>query len=209
MPDNSTFDRKVKLRIATLAELGQPPVILETHGGFGRLFARCYRQFESGIVFEKDSAKVDYLAEQRPTWAVYQADCGTALLAGIGRHLPINFVDLDPYGSPWETLDSFLSGFHPTVSRLAIVVNDGLRNALKMKIGWKIEVLRNARAHFGLNNLYSQYAEICRWMMEERATAAGYRLAKWTAYYNRHPEIRKQGELPGENCTHWAAIIER
>ena len=49
--DNSTFRRKAALRTAALGEL-HDPVILETHGGYGKLWERCYRHVGQGVVFE-------------------------------------------------------------------------------------------------------------------------------------------------------------
>ena len=106
------------------------PVVLETHGGNGEIFSRCYSHLESGVVFEKDLVKVALLGKQRPTWAVYEADCIGALAAGVGSHLPVNFLDLDPYGDPWPVIDAFFEGRKDLPSSLAIVVNERVEAAI-------------------------------------------------------------------------------
>lgn len=40
--DNSTFDRKAALRTRALALL-EKPIVMETHGGYGKIYQRCYR----------------------------------------------------------------------------------------------------------------------------------------------------------------------
>ena len=106
--DNTTFRHKVALRRQALALL-ENPIILETHGGVGKLYRALYAGM-AGMVFEKDERKAEILAGQRPTWAVYHADCVMALQAGAGSWLPINFVDCDPYGAPWTTLHALSCG---------------------------------------------------------------------------------------------------
>ena len=102
--DNSSFSQKVMLRQTAVRMAGEKPLIMETHGGMGDLWSAVYRDVEEGVVFEKESEKADYLARQRPSWAVYHADCVKALAAGAGAHMEVNLLDLDPYGGCWETL---------------------------------------------------------------------------------------------------------
>lgn len=187
-------------------------MILETHGGSGKLFARCYANVSEGVVFEMNSTKSAVLAEQRPTWAVYEADCEKAMAAGIGNHLPINFVDFDPYGSPWEAIDAFLSGIKPVVNRLVFVVNDGLRNRLKMQVAWNTKSLESVVERIGNAAVYENYLEICRDLIKEKAAQAGYRLHRWTGYYcysaDRRP-AHQIGNAPGDSVTHYAAVLDR
>src|SRR4051812_3936723 len=135
--DNSTFTRKAALRSRTLMMV-EHPVVMETHGGAGLIFSRCYRSVKEGIVFERDPDKAAILAHQRPTWAVYECLCENAIAEGAGAHLEVNFLDLDPYGEPWPALDAFFGSDRPFPPRLAIVVNDGLRQKLKMNGGWSV-----------------------------------------------------------------------
>lgn len=125
--DNSTYTLKTSLRIKTLVHVPQP-IVLEAYGGWGKLFLSCYYGLQGGVVFEKNPAKADYLARQRPTWAVYEADCVQAIAGGAEGHLPVNFLDLDPYGEPWPALNAFWKSERPWPELLAIVVNDGLRS---------------------------------------------------------------------------------
>ena len=74
------------------------------------MFGACYDGVESGIVFEKNPQKTKLLGLQRPTWRVYEADCEVAINAGVGNDLPVNLLDVDPYGDPWPVIEAFFSG---------------------------------------------------------------------------------------------------
>lgn len=185
-------------------------MILETHGGAGRLWARCYSHVQNGVVFETDSNKALLLAKQRPTWAVYQADSETALANGVGSHLPVNFVDLDPWGSPWKTLASFFAGVNPQVRQLVIVAHDGVRNRLRINLGWRTAHFESVVARYGNEHCFANYLEICRELMKEKAAEAGYALSRWAGFYSlidRQPG--EHGVRPGQDSTHYAAVLAK
>jgi hypothetical protein len=198
--DNSTYDLKVSLRQRALLELGPDvePVILETHGGMGKLFARCYSFVKAGVVFETDPEKIMTLVRQRPNWAVYEADCEKAIAAGAADHLAVNFVDLDPYGQPWGVVDAFWKSKRPRPDKIVMVVNDGLRQGLQMKGGWDIESVQPAVEKYG-NRLHSIYLQVAQEMMKDKAAEAGYKLKRWTGYYcGAH-----------SNMSHYCAVFEK
>lgn len=196
--DNSTLRLKVQLRRNALREISDP-VVMETHGGWGRIFECCYRQLPTGVVFEKLPEKAARLAAQRPTWAVYEADVVRALASGVGAHLPVNFLDLDPYGEPWPAIAAFFSSARPFAPRLALVVNDGLRQKLRMNGGWHVASLERAVARRGNAALYRDYLDVCRELVAEQAAKAGYAIKRWAGYYcGAH-----------QNMTHYAAVLER
>ena len=68
--DNSTFSLKKSLRVKALLEIDDP-VVMETHGGYGKLYGMCYSHLEQGVVFEKRPERSAKLAMQRPGLAVY------------------------------------------------------------------------------------------------------------------------------------------
>jgi hypothetical protein len=195
--DNSTFPKKVALRRLALAATTNP-LVLESHGGAGKLFEALYRDLPPGVVLEKDDRKVGLLAKQRPAWAVYQCDSVAALSAGIGSHLPINFLDVDPYGQPWTTIEAFLKSDRPKSEALQIVVNDGQRQAVQLGQAWNCPTLQAIVSEFG-NNLYDDYLEICKILMDELATQSGYRLRGWVGYYCGHCK----------GMTHYWATLEQ
>lgn len=222
--DNSTFKLKADLRRLALEALNLPidpeplsrfaalngveqgdpdpalePIICETHGGFGALYLEVYRYVRSGIVFEVDEQKVSVLADQRPTWSVYNADCEKALAAGAGAHMPVNLLDIDPYGEPWPVIDAFLTSPRTLPPRLVIVVNDGLRRNLRFGMSWKVTALRDMVERYGNDALFGRYLDICEEMINEKASAAGYSLERFTGYYC--------GEK--ENMTHYLAVLVR
>ena len=174
------------------------PAVMETHGGAGRLFRACYSDIQRGIVFEKDPEKSSLLAQQRPTWSVYECDCVTALRAGIGSHVQIDILDIDPYGEPWPVLDAFLQSERPLAPTLFIVVNDGLRQKVRLSGGWNVHSLDAVVSRFG-NKLASQYLEVCEYLMKTKATEAGYHLSRFTGYYCGH----------GGQMTHYLARLDR
>lgn len=197
--DNSTLNRKVALRISLLKHLAQPPVILETHGGRGRVFDRVYPSVLQGMVFEVDPAKAEYLSHQRPSWSVYQGKCEQALEDGLGAHLAINLIDCDPYSEPWPALEAFFLSERPRPARIAIAVNDGLRQKLRLQGGWSVHSLRQAVEKWGNAALCDQYLAVCRWKLEKLAALQDYRLTHWTGYHcGAHDDM-----------THYAAILER
>lgn len=196
--DNSTYLLKTSLR-KNLLRLIDKPIVMETHGGYGAIWNQCYMDVSLGVVFEKDPDKTRALAVQRPTWAVYECDCEAALLAGVGAHLPVNFLDCDPYGEPWPVLDAFFLSKRPFPETLAVVVNDGLRQKLKMNGGWNVASLEEVVSKYGNAALYKNYLEICREMLQEKASQQGYKLTRWKSYYCGYME----------QMSHYAALFSR
>lgn len=194
--DNTTKTQKIHLRLNLLREIAQP-VIMETHGGMGVLFDRCYADVPEGIVFEVKPEKTAVLAQQRPTWAVYECDCVTALAAGVGAHLAVNFFDLDPYGEPWPVLDAIFASERPWRERIGIVVNDGLRQRLKIG-AWSVASMAEAVAQYGNHGVYDNYLTVCKELLTQKAAQRGYKLKRWAGYYCGH----------AEQMTHYAAVLE-
>ena len=196
--DNSTFKQKVALRKLMLDQMGETPVIVETHGGMGQVWAAVYASVEQGVVFEKDEDKAGMLARQRPTWAVYEADCIQSLLGGAGAQLIANVVDVAPYGEPWPAIDAFFASSRPRADRLWLVVNDGLRQGLRMGKAWSVGSLASAVQMFG-NDLHDRYLDVCKWMLKEKAALAGYSLSRFAGYYCGHVQ----------QMTHYLALLVR
>ena len=196
--DNSTLSLKVSLRRNLLREIDSP-VVLETHGGIGSIYARCYQDVPDSVVFETDAGKADHLARQRPDWAVYEADCVNALAAGAGNHLVINFVDCDPYGEPWPVLDAFLFSERNFPPVLAIAVNDGLRQLLRITGGWDVHSMGAMCAKYGAAQIGAHYLEICRELLSNKAAQRGYSLRRWAGYYCGY----------GDQMTHYAAVLTK
>lgn len=194
--DNSTFRLKASLRKAALEYL-ETPVIMETHGGAGKLFDACYSGVEGGIVFEKNPKKVKLLGLQRPTWRVYEADCEMAIKAGMGRDLPINLLDVDPYGDPWPVIDAFFCSKRERPYLFCVVVNDGLRQKVRMGGSWNVGTLQSAVSKYG-NDLHPIYLEVCQEMLKEKASEVGYNLARFAGYYCGH----------AKQMTHYLGVLE-
>jgi hypothetical protein len=194
--DNTTLKLKVSLRANLLKEI-EAPIVLESHGGLGAIWRRCYAHLEDGIVLEKDPVKAEALASQRLTWAVYECRAETALLAGVGRHLAVNLLDVDPYGDPWPVIQAFFGSERPFPPLLGVVVNDGLRQKIKLNGGWKSDSMHGMNSKYGSSNLYKNYLEICQELLTEIAGQRGYSLARWGGYYCGASKV----------MTHYAALF--
>ena len=196
--DNTTLARKVRLRQQGLRQHGGVPVVLETHGGTGHVFRAVYADVPTGVVFERNPQKAQVLALQRPTWAVYEADCVRALEAGVGAHLLVDVLDLDPYGEPWPALAAFFESDRPRAAKLFVFVNDGMRQKCRLGGAWITDSLAPIVRRYG-NDLYPRYLEVCRELLAETAKPARYAMTHWAGYYAGH----------NEGMTHYAAVLHR
>lgn len=196
--DNTTLDLKVALRLNLLRHIADP-VILETHGGYGHVWLRCYFNFAQGVVIEKNPDKAETLARQRPTWSVVEGDCVKAVAAGMGDHLPINLVDVDPYGEPWPVLSALFESTRPWPPTLGIVVNDGLKQKIQLGAAWDINSMHRMVEKYGNAYISEHYLEIAREMLADLAAPQGYTITQWTAYHC------------GRNLmmSHYAAVLQR
>lgn len=183
--DNSTYQQKILIRQRMLERMraaGVEPIIMETHGGYGKLFAACYPDIRRGVVFDTDADKTERLALQRPTWAVYEADCEKALRQGAGAHLCITALDVDAYGDSLTPISCFFQSQRPRADKLWIVGNDGMRQNARLGDAWSVDILKPAVAHFG-NQIDGIYLQVLQWTIEQHAVKAGYRVEKFAGYY--------------------------
>ena len=183
--DNKTFLEKSRLRKQMLAKLDVPPVILETHGGKGDLFRRCYADVETGLVFETDPTKAEKLVHQRPNWAVYETDCVWGLANGVGGHLAVNFIDADPYGQAWHVLQAFFDSQRPRAEQVVLVVHDGVRKSLGRFGSLNMDIFAPIVEQRGELYLYRKYLECCEELLEDMASEAGYVVAGFGGFYSR------------------------
>lgn len=205
--DNATRRPKAQLRAKSLLQLAQrgiTPIVLETHGGWGHMYADCYTHIAQGLVCEKNPQKAEKLMRQRGhKWGVFETDVNKALAAGLGNHLEVNFLDVDPYGDPWPTIDAFLESERTLPPVLMIAVNDGLRFLAQRQRGWTSKTLEPIVRKYGNSALYERWHDICKEMFAERAQNAGYRVEGWTCY---SPE---RSDYYSGHITHWAGLLLR
>lgn len=200
--DNSTLQAKVNLRLDGLQGIDRNTPILETHGGYGKIYGYCYARFPIGVVIEKNPDKASHLAQQRPSWRVYEGETEKALSNGLADDLEFGFIDIDPYGSPFGVLSALLDHPRCLADSLVIAINDGMRQKVKRGGAWTVEALRPVVAEFG-NEIYPVYLDVCRWMVEKIATPNGYELSDWRGYYCGHAQgmthylvkLRRPGRL--------------
>jgi hypothetical protein len=148
---------------------------------------------------EKNLKKAAALAEQRPCWAVYCGDAVKLLAAGVGFHLPVNFVDVDPYGSPWDILKALFQSARRLPDRWGLAVNDGLKKYLELGGGYKSAVVKPFVEQWGNRQVAGRYPEICRELVEKMAGEQGLRLEWWYC---------REGGYHGM-MTHYSAVLAR
>lgn len=195
--DHTTLAAKVRLRRELLDEL-VAPLVLETHGGWGRVYERVWYRAAGGLVIERDESKAEHLARNRRGWAVYQADCEKALAAGLGAGRSFDIVDLDPYGATLPALVGLFKRERRFPDRWHIVANDGARLKARLGGAWHVHTLRSAVPRFG-NDLAPRYLEVLRFAIGELARPAGFDVVYWRGYYCGH----------GDQMTHYRAKLER
>jgi len=110
--------------------------------------------------------------------------------------VPFNFVDCDPYGSPWEIIATFFASDRERAARLVIAVQDGLRLNARLTGGWDVAVLRAGVNEFGANGLFDNYLAFCE---SNLRAIAGYELTRWAGYYCGR----------GQSMTHYAGVLVR
>lgn len=185
------------MREALLKKI-EGPRILETHGGKGELGRALYLRYP-GVVFEKDPEKTPYLVESRPHWSVYEADCVAAMRAGVGFHHEPNFIDCDPYGSPWETLRAVFVNAPRLPRRLGLVVTDGLGRDAMFGRAWASAELAPYARRLGNAGVRDRWEDVVRDKLYSVVEDAGYAVTEWL--------IRRGGY--GGQMTHYAAVLEK
>lgn len=178
--DNAGIQEKLRCRRAALAALGASGPVLETHAGFGVIGGKLYGS--DGVAIEKDRGKAEALAAERATWRVYCGDSARALRDGLAAEVPFSFIDLDPYGEPWPTIEAFLSHRRSVAPRFAFAVNDGLRQKIKITGGWDVGSLVAACECFG-SGFYRNYLEVAEWNLRRLCHAAGVEVAEFRGFY--------------------------
>jgi len=182
--DNSSLGRKVALRRKVLAaNLGIKPVVMETHGGSGEIWARVYQNVKQGVVFEKKEHLAERLAANRPNWTVMHGDCVSGVAHGCGSHLAITVLDIDPWGAPWPVVDAFFGSDRPFADQMIVMVNDGLLQKLQRGGAWQIDYLAPYVERYGTLGVQDHYLSIARSLLQERAAPVGYQVTAFAGYF--------------------------
>lgn len=176
------FNKKLLLRKKALARLKRSlpkdanVFILESNAGYGKLYEACYRNY-TGVAIEKDNRKINPLKRQRPNWQVVNGDNRQIihqLPSSLFEH--INFIDTDPYGSPWLFLTALFERISSerTPDRLHIVCHDGLPLKLRATItDIKFPILRKYIDRYA-DRFRHEYHQISAEMLTELCQSAQY-----------------------------------
>lgn len=186
--DNRSGREKAVLRRQIVALMDDVPTICETHGGKGMLYGLVYKSIDgvTGFVFEKEWEKAKVLAVQRPHWAVYSEDCVRCLKGGVGAHLTVNLLDVDPYGDPWPAVDAFFASERPRAKALWVVITDNLLDMCRDGRAWDTPSLKGIVADYG-NDLMPIYADVVgRELIQRKAAQAGYNLDRYVGIRSGH-----------------------
>ena len=91
-----------------------------------------------------------------------------------------------------------LHGQHsrPRADHLWVVVNDGLRAKVRFGGAWVVESLAGMVETYG-NDLHGKYLDVCKFLLKEKASQAGYSLTRFGGYYCGHKKI----------MTHYLALL--
>lgn len=195
--DNKTLSDKLRIRRRVLDRLTAPPVVLETHGGFGRIYERTWYRARTGVVIEKDPVKVAHLCHQRPTWAVYQGNSEAVLRAGLAKSIAFDVIDLDPYGQPFTILDALTMPGRTFPNEWHLVVNDGGRNLMKRGLSWKLPMFRSAEKRFGQSGMHKHYLDAALMLVQEFGEKIGYDVTHW------------HGKNISADISHYWAVLKR
>lgn len=142
--------------------------------------------------------RAEHLAQQRPTWAIYETDSAWALARGLGSHCIVDVLDVDPYGDPWPTIVAFFASARPFADTMHVVVNDGMRQKARRRGAWSSSTLGPVVRELG-NNLFPIYIEVCRRLMVAAVAPARYVVKSFRGYYTG----------AGNNMTHYWAVLRR
>lgn len=177
--DNSTFINKIRLRNRVLADCKSNPVILETHGGFGRIYERTWWHASSGVVIEKDDKKAQHLCRQRPKWAVYQGDSEAAIDVGLCRNIQFDIIDLDPWGSTIPLLSALSKPGRQFPDRWHLVANDGGWLNAGLGGAWSMKGLEKFVGRDGNHFTQERYREVLKEIVGEFSDKIGFEVAFW------------------------------
>ena len=199
--DNSVHLEKSRFRQQMMKRMDVEPIILETHGGAGIMFEHCYKFVKQGVVIEMDGKKAEGLVGQRPNWSVYEGDSTQVLKAGAGAHLPINYIDADPYGAAFNVIEAFFKTDRPHPEKISLVVHDGLVIRLSRFGGWDLPVLRQFVPRFGDAGLAENYLTICKEIVESYANPIGYDVANFGGIRSNNGHTHFFAELKTDSPT--------
>jgi len=181
--DNSGIEEKIAVRREGISWLQRTPKVLELFAGRGKIYRVVYKHFNGGVAFEKDQDKAASIARQRPTWRIYEADCVAGIRHGLTFGDKFSFIDLDPYGNPWESLNAvFEEGLFR--DSCVVAVNDGMRIKLRVNGGRDVKSVRPMWKKFG--GLHDCYLQACRWQINKKAANAGFDVDRFTGIYGGH-----------------------
>lgn len=181
--DHTEWALKVQLRQWLTAQLGlADPVVLETHGGEGRLWQAGPR-WARGLVLEKDPARCAVLERQRPAgWDVVCGNSASLLLRGYAAQQAFDLVDIDPHRQPWPTLDAYFTSQRCYAPRLGLVVTDSLRQCVRYNGGTRIHGLLPYVARYG-RHVHRFYLEVCKERLGDLIAPLGYQVTAWQGQY--------------------------
>lgn len=120
--DNGSLGAKAKVRRAVMFDGAS---VLECFAGSGAMYRQAWSSAAFGACLDENSDKIHAAAMEREGWACYAGDTPRAIRHGFMAHVPFDIVDVDAYGSPWESVRAWLVSRRSRAALTVLVVTDG------------------------------------------------------------------------------------
>jgi hypothetical protein len=194
--DNSTFGQKIALRRSLLGLLPERTFILEAYAGLGDIYRACYTGYP-GAAMDKEEARVEYVASERPNWIAVAGDNAAILAAGFLADAEVGLFDLDAYGSPLGCLDGILQPGRKFAAVSYLVATDGIGQKLRMGSA-DVKRLRPYTEKYGEDFVRHNYKTVLAEIIQEGADRAGLSAALIKFYTCG----------AGKQMAHWAVRLQ-
>lgn len=129
--DNGSYGAKVEVRRTAIGDVSAAKV-LECFAGSGAMYRAVYEGAKFGACMDLDQEKAEAASIERPMWACYAGDTTRALRSGWMGHVPFDVVDVDAYGSPWETVLAWLTSKRERADVTRLIITDGVYAKIRM-----------------------------------------------------------------------------
>ena len=176
------------------------PLVLECFGGFGMIFAHCYREVDArGATMDMDKEKVKMLARQRRDWIVARGDNAKLIGAGFCHWIPFDIIDADAFGSPWPVVNGWIQTDRMRAQRTWIVATDGLSYKFKQTGTARIKDanISAVTQKYGDEYMRSNYPDVAREILDLAIAGKGLEIAYWNFHTGGNQKV-----------SHWTAALD-
>lgn len=144
--DNGSMGAKIKVRRAVMFD---GATVLECFAGQGAMYRHVWNSASFGACMDYERSKIIDAAGERECWACYVGDSIKAIRHGFMGHVPFDIVDIDAYGSPWETVHAWFISSRRRAPVTTLIITDGVW--AKVKIAGMPKILLASASEDRLN----------------------------------------------------------